>query len=98
MAPPSPTETRGAKSRRVSDEGPSRGARGEQPQASSSHDTAEGMHVETADRLCITVDGAGRRKSDFIRLGVEMGGSGNAVSFLCMAYASLGMTKCASAT
>ena len=76
LAPPSPSASRAGKSRRVSD--------GDLGTRSSGlgmlqDDSALAQTVDTTERLCITVDGNGRRKSDFIRLGVEMLGSRNSV-------------------
>ena len=79
MAPPSPTDARGGKTRRISDEGPSdRRSLAEQAHAVFAPE-AEVQPADTTERLCITVDGAGRRRSEFIRLGIEMGGTGSAV-------------------
>lgn len=78
MGPPSPADIRQSKARRMSDEGPSGAAHG-LPHGGSPHESTDAMHVDANDRLCITVDAAGKRKSSFIRLGIEMASTGNAV-------------------
>ncbi|KAK9791353.1 hypothetical protein WJX73_006119 [Symbiochloris irregularis] len=69
-----PLSPRTAKLRRTSEHG----AKSKCPSTAFLQDH---QGVDTAERLCLTVDGEGRRKSDFIRLAVEMAGTCNSVLF-----------------